>query len=89
MLFLRGTGVCPGRSEWGGFVRTRRGCGGLSWKVERLNRSLYGLKLTSIYWHKHLVAPLKSLGFEQILGDPCGWIDGSRICLRYCSGAYG
>ena len=37
----------------------------------RLNRSLYGLKQAFRSWHKHLVARLKTLGFEQSFADPC------------------
>ena len=52
-------------------MRMPKGCGALSGKVVRLNRSLYGLKQASRSWHKHLVTRLKSLGFEQNLADAC------------------
>ena len=52
------------------FRRMPKGCGALSREVVRLNRSLYGLKQASRSWHKHQVARLKSLGFEQSLADP-------------------
>ena len=50
-----------------------RGCGDLSGKVVRFNRSLYGLKQALVSWRQHLVTRLKSLGFEKSLGDPCGF----------------
>ena len=43
----------------------------MSGKVVRLNRSLYGLKQASRSWHNHLIAHMKSLGFEQSLADAC------------------
>lgn len=52
-------------------MRMPQGCGDLSGKVMRLNRSLYGLKQASRSWHRHLVTRLKSLSFEQSLADPC------------------
>ena len=48
-----------------------RGCGEMSGKVVRLNRSLYGLKQASRSWHNHLLSHMKSLGFEQSLADAC------------------
>ena len=52
-------------------MRMPQGCGALTGKVIRLNRSLYGLKQASRTWHRHLVIRLKSLGFEQCLADHC------------------
>ena len=52
-------------------MRMRQGCGALSGRVVRLNRSLYGLKQASRSWHSHLVTRLKSLGFERSLVDAC------------------
>ena len=52
-------------------MRMPKGCGALSGKVVRLNRSLYGLKQASRSWHSHPVIRLKSLGFEQSLADAC------------------
>ena len=57
--------------EEGVFMRLPPGCGEKSGKVLRLNRSLYGLKQTSRSWHDHLLAHMKSLGFEQSPADPC------------------
>ena len=45
------------------FLRLPRGCGRLSGKVVRLNKSLYGLKQASRSWHAHLTTCLKILGF--------------------------
>ena len=47
------------------FLRLPKGCGDLSGKVVRLNKSLYGLKQASRTWHAHLTTCLKRLGFEQ------------------------
>ena len=47
------------------FLRLPKGCGELSGKVVRLNKSLYGLKQASRMWHAHLITCLKSLVFEQ------------------------
>lgn len=53
------------------YMRLPRGCGSLSGKVVVLERSLYGLKQASRTWHIHLIAALKSLGFEQCAADAC------------------
>ena len=37
------------------FLRLPGGCGDLSGKVVRLNKSLYGLKQASRMWHTHLI----------------------------------
>ena len=47
------------------FMRLPRGCGRLSGKVVRLNKSLYGLNQASRSWHAHLTTCLKTLGFQQ------------------------
>ena len=52
-------------------LRLPRGCGHLSGKVVRLNKSLYGLKQASQSWHAHLTTCLKTLGFQQCLADAC------------------
>ena len=52
-------------------MRMPQGCGALSGRVVRLNRSLYGLKQASRSWHSHLLVRLKSLGFEQSLAGAC------------------
>ena len=46
-------------------------CGTLSGKVEKLRRSLYGLKQASRTWRYHLVRGMKALGFEQCEVDAC------------------
>ena len=51
------------------FLRLPRGCGCLSGKVVRMNKSLYGLKQASQSWHAHLTTCLKTLGFQQCLAD--------------------
>ena len=53
------------------FLRLPRGCGKMSGKVVRLNKSLYGLKQASRTWHAHLTMCLLRLGFEQCLTDVC------------------
>ena len=46
------------------FLRLSKGCGKLSGKVVRLNKSLYGLKQASRTGHAHLTMCLEKLGFE-------------------------
>ena len=53
------------------YLRLPPGCGHLSGKVVRLNKSLYGLKQASRTWHHLLISTLKGIGFEQCLTDPC------------------
>ena len=53
------------------FLRLPRGCGRLSGKIVRLNKSLYVLKQASRSWHAHLTTCLKTLGFQQCLADAC------------------
>ena len=53
------------------FLRLPQGCGKMSGRVVRLNRSLYGLRQESRTWHNHLIVRMKSLGFEQCLADAC------------------
>ena len=53
------------------FLRLPQGCGKMSGRVVRLNRSLYGLRQASRTWHNHLIVRMKSLGFEQCLADAC------------------
>ena len=47
------------------------GCGSVSGTVARLNKSLHGLKQTSITLYKRLGLDLKKIGFEQSMSDPC------------------
>ena len=54
-----------------GFLRLPRGCGRLSGKIVRLNKSLYGLKQASRSWYAHLTTCLKTLGSQQCLADAC------------------
>ena len=53
------------------FLRLPKGCGSLSGKIVRLNKSLYGLKQAFRSWHAHLTSCLKTLGFQQCLADAC------------------
>ena len=53
------------------YMRLPSGCGFMSGKVVRLNKSLYGLKQASRQWHQLLASTLKRFGFEQCLADPC------------------
>ena len=53
------------------FLRLPRGCGRLSGKVVRLNKSLYGLNQASRSWHAHLTTCVKTLGFQECLTDAC------------------
>ena len=47
------------------YMRLPQGCGRLSGKIVRLNKSLYGLKQASRQWHAHLTRCLLTLGFTQ------------------------
>ena len=53
------------------FMRLPPGCGEMSGKIVRLNRSLYGLKQASKSWHNHLLTHMKNFGFEQSPADAC------------------
>ena len=53
------------------FMKLPPGCGSMSGKVVRVNKSLYGLKQASRAFYKRLVSDLKMIGFEQSLSDPC------------------
>ena len=53
------------------FLRLPKGCGRLSGKIVRLNKSLYGLEQASRPWHAHLTTCLKTLNFQQCLADAC------------------
>ena len=53
------------------FLRLPKGCGSLSGKIVRLNKSLYGLKQASRSWHAHLITCLKTLGVQQCLAGAC------------------
>ena len=53
------------------FLRLPKGCGDLSGKVVRFNKSLYGLKQASRTWHARLTTCLKRLDFEQCMADVC------------------
>ena len=48
------------------FLCLSRGCGRLSDKIVRLNKSLYGWKQASRSWHAHLTTCLKTLGFTSV-----------------------
>ena len=65
------------------FLRLPRGCGHLSGKVVRLNKSLYGLKQASRSWHAHLTTCLNTLGFQQCLADACVFrlVEEGRIAI--------
>ena len=65
------------------FLRLPKGCGDLSGKVVRLNKSLYGLKQASRTWHAHLTTCLRRLGFEQCMTDVCVFrlIEDGRVAI--------
>ena len=52
-------------------MRLPQGCGRVSGKTVRMNKSLYGLKQASRQWHAHLTRCLLSLGFVQGLANAC------------------
>ena len=51
------------------FMRLPQGCGEISGKIVRLNRSLPGVKQPSISWHNKLTMHMKSLESEQCPAD--------------------
>ena len=53
------------------YMRLPQGCGRMSGKIVRLNKSLYGLRQASRQWHAHVTRCLLSLGFVQCLADAC------------------
>ena len=53
------------------FMRLPEGCGALSGKIVKLNKSLYGLRQASRQWYAMLKKCLLALGFEQCLADSC------------------
>ena len=65
------------------FLRLPKGCGDLSGKVIRLNKSLYGLKQASRTWHAYLTTCLKILCFEQCMTEVCVFrlIEGGRVAI--------
>ena len=65
------------------FLRLPKGCGDLSGKVVRLNKSLFGLKQASRTWRAHLTTCLKRLGFEQCMADVCVFrlIEDGRVAI--------
>ena len=70
------------------FLHLPRGCGCLSGKIARLNKSLDGLKQASRSWHAHVTICMKTLGFQQCLADACvfrlvekGVLQSSRLCM--------
>ena len=71
------------RLEENVFLQLPRGCGKMSGKIVRLNKSLYGLKQASRTWHAHLTTCLLRLGFEQCLTDVCVFrmIEDGRVTI--------
>lgn len=63
------------------FMRLPPGCGVLSGKVVKLNKSLYGLRQASRQWFRMLKSILLALGFEQCKADAGVFrlIDGGKI----------
>ena len=53
------------------FMRLPEGCGELSGKMIKLNKSIYGLRQASRQWYAMLKKCLLTLGFEQCLADSC------------------
>ena len=66
------------------FLRLPKGCGDLSGKIVRLNKSPNGLKQASRTWHAHLTTCLKILGFEQCMADVCVFrlIENGRVAIK-------
>ena len=51
-------------------MRLPPGCGEMSGKIVRLNRSLYGLKQASRSWHNHLITHIRVFDLSS-LADAC------------------
>ena len=66
-----GQAFVQSKLDEGVFLRLPRGCGHLSSKIVRLNKSLYGFKQASRSWHAHLSTCLETLGFQQCLAYSC------------------
>ena len=76
------------------YVKLPNGCGDMSRKIVRLNRSLYGLKQSGRQWAGLLVETVVEFGMEQSRIDPslcfshgCGWqgrTDYGRSCRLHC-----
>jgi transposase InsO family protein len=58
-------------------------CLGISTKVWKLQRALYGLRQAAKAWNDKLVAVLKTLGFTQSDGDPCLFLKGKHRGIVY------
>ena len=65
------------------FLLMPKGCGNLSGKEARLNKSLYVSKHASRTWHSHLKRCLKKLGFEQCKADICVFrlVENGRVSI--------
>ena len=53
------------------YMRLPQGCGRMSGKIVRPNKTLYGLKQASRQWHAHLIRCLLTFGFVQCLAGAC------------------
>ena len=53
------------------FMRLPEGCGALSGKIVKLNKSLYSLRQAARQWYAMLKKCILVLGFEQCLADSC------------------
>ena len=53
------------------FLCLPKGCGRLSGKIVRLNKSFYRLKQASRLWYAHIMSCLKMVDFQQCLADAC------------------
>ena len=64
-------------------LRLSKGCGSLSGKIVRPNKSLKGLKQASRSWHAHLASCLTTLGFPQCSADACAFrlIEEGRVTI--------
>ena len=74
----------PSKLDEDVFPHLPRGCGRLSGKIVRLNKSFYGLKQVSRSWHAHLTTFLKTLGFQQCLADACVFrlVEEGRVAIK-------
>ncbi len=48
----------------------------------KLNKSLYGLKQTTLNWYEMLYQSLLDCGFKQSISDPCAFL--RENCIIFC-----
>jgi hypothetical protein len=52
-------------------------------RLWKLNRALYGLRISPLLWQRHLTATFRSLGFKSIAQEPCAMTMGEITVFFY------